>query len=225
MSTEKDDDAQRAVPDDAQLSRRRFDPKLVIGLTLSFLFVTTIITYAVLTHEDDGCSRWESQVAELSTALTRHRLVEGRRRLSALQALESLSLPCAKVDSARDACVAAYRQLLLAKREQRRAKRAVKTLEKAVAELDEPLREVARQRIIKNHEINEIADALSLTREETRERVSKAMLEIGPDRLERLHGEFEAAVKSAAEHVKNGDRENKRCDIAFKQLVEQSQSR
>lgn len=202
------------------------DRRLVAALTVAFILVASVIAAALyLRQADDGCGRWEEQLNELSSSLTRHRRAKGTGRIAAVEDLESLKLPCKKVGEARDVCAAAYRHIVLAEREQKRAKATVGRIHKAVASLEEPHKTVALRRMLQNDSIHDIAEELDLTEEEAQLALTTALAKLGPDRLTELHKTFEKAIKESDRHIKVGTEQNDACDVAFKRLLEDAQSR
>lgn len=202
------------------------DRRLVAALTVSFLLVAAVIGTAIyLRQVDDGCDRWEEQLQELSRSLTRHRLAKGTGRIAAVEDLESLTLPCPKVGEARDVCAAAYRHIILAEQEQKRAKSMVGRIQKAVASLEEPHKTVALRRLLQNASISDIAEELELSEEVAQHTLDTALAKIGPDRLTDLHKTFEGAIKESDRHIETGTKQNDACDVAFKRLLEEAQNR
>lgn len=207
-------------------ARPRLDVRLAIALGLAAALVAAVIVLAVIRgRPGDRCGDWEQQLAALSESMTRHRAAEGRARLVAIDDLEALDLTCSKVSTARDVCAGAYREILLAEDAQARARAAVARIEEAVGGLEEPYRTAARQRLLENASYEAIGQALGVTPGEAEATVTEALLRLDPDRLGRLHDEFEQALRLSDGHLQAGRERNEGCDRAFKRLLEEAQVR
>ncbi len=202
--------------------RRRFDFRwgatIIIGLVIC-LFVAVVITRSA-----DPCTRWERQLNELTRGLTKHRLARGNARPVAISVLEELNLPCAKVASVREDCVAAYRALLVAESRQNEAKAVIARLRKAVNGLSEPQREIARRRFLENQSLTDIGRDLQIEDVLARQRLDAAVKAIGPGQLAALDSEFETAVNRSQEQLRSAADHNFACDAALKRLVEEAQA-